>query len=416
MSQSQAIPAIAIAGGGVAGLTAALCLARVGLASTIYERASELSEVGAGLQLSPNALSVMDRLGLLPALQEVGVTADRVVLKRGASGRTIAEVPVHAGDGTPYLSLHRADLQAVLLQAVRREPQISLRLGAPIAGVRPGEDGVALDLADGGGNVLADLLIAADGVGSAVVRQLGLAPATPTGTTAWRTTLAAEDDAAPFPAAGIRAWLGPKRHAIAYPIRAGRAVNLVLIAQSEDGPDAATHLAAGFSHWDAQLLDLCGRAPAPTPWPLFGAPASRPFVAGNGRIVLVGDAAHAMAPYAAQGAAMAIEDAAVLAEAIFQAAEPRAAAERYEAERRPRIDAVRKRVGFHRFVYHLAPPFSLGRDMVLAMRPRDALRADLAWLYDWRAPLLAPHRPGTDGIDSPGRRERRAASDRLPRP
>ena len=254
MSHDQSIPAIVIAGGGIAGLTAALCLARVGLASTIYERASELSEVGAGLQLSPNALSVMDRLGLLPALQEVGVAANHVSLKHGASGRTIAEVPVHAGDGTPYLSLHRADLQAVLLQAVACEPKISLRLGAEIVGVRPGEDAVDFGLANGGGTVVADILIAADGVRSTVVRQLGLAPAAPTGTTAWRTTIETEGEAGSV--AGIRAWLGPKRHAIAYPIRAGRAVNLVLIARSEEGPDAASRVPAGFSHWDEQLLRL----------------------------------------------------------------------------------------------------------------------------------------------------------------
>ncbi len=390
---SQKKSTIAVVGGGVAGLTAALCLARLGFATTILERASELTEVGAGLQLSPNALSVMDRLGLLPALNAVGVAADHVVLKRGSNGRAIAKVPVHAADGTPYLSLHRADLQAVLLEAVLREPKISLRLGAEIAGVSPGEDAIELGLANDEGSFVANVVIAADGVRSAIVRQMGLAPAAPTGTTAWRTTIEAANETPPGAGGGIRAWLGAKRHAVAYPIRAGRAVNLVMITRSGNEPGAAHRLMAGFTHWDAQLVELIGRAPAPTPWPLFGAPASRPFTLGNGRILLVGDAAHAMAPYAAQGAGMAIEDAAVLAAAIAGTTDLRAAAARYEAERRPRIDAVRKRVGFHRFVYHLPRPFSLGRDAVLALRPRDALRADLAWLYDWRAPDLSADRP-----------------------
>ena len=100
-----------------------------------------------------------------------------------------------------------------------------------------------------------------------------------------------------------------------------------------------------------------------------------------------------MAPYAAQGAAMAIEDAAVLAAALADTDDPRRAARRYEAERRPRIDKVRGRVAFHRLVYHLPAPFSLARNAVLALRPRDALRADLSWLYDWRAPALDPRRP-----------------------
>ncbi|WAP67269.1 FAD-dependent monooxygenase [Jiella pelagia] len=415
MSRSQTTIAIAIVGGGIAGLTAALCLARVGLRSTIFERADELSEVGAGLQLSPNALSVMELLGLLPALQRAGTEASHVELKRGLSGRTITEVPVHAGDGTPYLSIHRADLQTVLRDAVEREPKITLRLGATLASVRPGAGSVKIGLANGGDTITADLLIAADGVRSAVAEILGLAPAVPTGTTAWRTTIEAAEAADPFDdGAGIRAWLGPRRHAVAYPIRAGRAVNLVMIAQTDESPNAARNLSAGFSNWDEQLVDLARRASAPTPWPLFATPVSRPFVLSDGRIVLLGDAAHAMAPYAAQGAGMAIEDAAVLADALARTGEPRAAAELYEAERRPRIDRVRKRVGFHRFVYHLAPPLSLGRDMVLALRPKAALRGDLAWLYDWRAPDLTHGHQDGSGPQPSGRTERRAASDRLP--
>lgn len=393
MTNSQ--PTIAIVGAGIAGLTAALCLARAGLATTVFERAAELSEVGAGLQLSPNALSVMEQLGLLPALQEVGVAADHVALLRGTSGRAIAAVPVHAEDGTPYLSLHRGDLQAVLLDAVRREPMIRLKLGAELASLRPNADGVDLDFAAGGESFAADLVIGADGVRSAVAGALRLAPAEPTGTTAWRTTLEAAAPSAPGRSAGIRAWLGPKRHAVAYPIRAGRALNLVLITGDGGDANGARRLSQDFSRWDAQLVDLIAGAPAPTPWPLLATPASRPFVHGDRRIVLLGDAAHAMAPYAAQGAGMAMEDAAVLAAALAGGGDLRAAAARYEAERRPRIGQVRKRVEFHRFVYHLAPPFSLGRDTVLALRPRDALRSDLAWLYDWRAPRLAPDPPGT---------------------
>ena len=393
-------PRIAIAGAGIGGLAAGLCLARVGLRSTIFERAEALEEVGAGLQLSPNALSVMDRLGLLEALRKVGVAADRVELLAHRSGRRIAEVPVHSADGTPYLSIHRAELQAVLLAAVRAEPAITLTLGSELRQMATDDAKIELSFG-GGGPERFDLLIGADGVRSTVARLSDLAPAAPTGATAWRTTIDG-DAAASFGAAGqvagIRAWLGPARHAVAYPVRAGRAVNLVLIAPSRppeaDGRHDVQDLISGFSRWDPRLAALVDAAPAPTPWPLFGAPAQRPYVVGQGRVVLLGDAAHAMAPYAAQGAAMAIEDAAVLAEALAETDDPRLAARRYEAERRPRIDKVRGRVGFHRLVYHLPAPFSLARNAVLALRPRDALRADLSWLYDWRAPALDPRRPG----------------------
>ncbi|MBO0904755.1 FAD-dependent monooxygenase [Jiella sonneratiae] len=405
MTSPKMTPRIAIAGAGIAGLTAALCLSRLGIASSVLERSETLDEVGAGLQLSPNALSVLDELDLLPPLRAAGVAADLVELRSGRSGRTIAEVPVRSKDGTPYLSIHRADLQAVLVAAVKSDPKITLRLGAEVATVATVAGGLDIGLA-AGETIGAALLVGADGVRSAVARRFGLAPAQPTGTTAWRTTVAA-DPKGPGPAgsgtgreagtppARITAWLGPRRHAVAYPVRAGTLRNLVLVTRSGDGPkDAAALLGGfalgGFAHWDPRLVRLIGAAAPPTPWPLFSAPAARPFVLGDGRVVLIGDAAHAMAPYAAQGAGMAIEDAAVLAAALATEASPAAAARRYEAARRPRIDRVRRRVGFHRLVYHLPPPFSLGRNAVLGLRPAEALRADLAWLYDWRSPKLRP--------------------------
>ncbi|MBO0662204.1 FAD-dependent monooxygenase [Jiella sp. MQZ9-1] len=387
-------PQIAIVGAGIAGLTAALCLARVGWRAMIFERAAALEEVGAGLQLSPNALSVMAELGLLPALTSIGVEADRVTLLAHRSGRRIAAVPVAASDGTPYLSIHRADLQSALLSAVQSNPAITLRLGPACTGWTADSDGVTLSFENGAGSFRAALAIGADGVRSALAKALGAEPAAPTGATAWRTTLSA--DALPSPAqggpaealTGINAWLGPARHAVAYPIRAGQAVNLVLITPDEAAERPARQQLAGFATWDGRLAALIERAPAPTPWPLFATPKSRRFVGGGCRIALIGDAAHAMAPYAAQGAGMAIEDAAVLAHALAETGDPIAATRRYEIERRPRIDKVRRRVGFHRFVYHLPPPLSFGRDAVLALRPKSALRADLAWLYDWRSPRL----------------------------
>ncbi|TFF25276.1 hypothetical protein E3C22_07845 [Jiella endophytica] len=393
-------PRIAIVGAGIAGLTAALCLARLGLGTTIFERAERLEEVGAGLQLSPNALSVMERLGLLPALRKVGVEADRIELLNYRSGRRIAEVPVHSADGTPYLSIHRADLQAVLVDAVKAEPSIGLKLGAELKAVSADEGGVDLSFSSCEA-LRAELVVAADGVNSTIVRQFGLEGPVATGTTAWRSTIetGGAGQGAPLGlaeerACRVSAWLGPRRHAVAYPIRGGQAVNLVLIARSDDAPAAADRLPAEFSRWDEGLTALIAAAPPPTPWPLYAAPAARPYTVGNGRVVLIGDACHAMAPYAAQGAGMAIEDAAVLAAVIAGTDDLEVAARRFEAERRPRIDRLRGRVGFHRFVYHLPFPFSIGRDTVLALRPRDALRAELAWLYDWRAPDLTASRGG----------------------
>jgi len=381
-------PRIAIAGAGIAGLTMALLLARHGLTATVFERAAALEEVGAGLQLSPNALRVLDQLDLLPALRDVAVEATSVDLRRSGGWR-IASVPVHADDDTPYLSIHRADLQAVLLAAVRRTPAITLQLGAELGRVSTDFSAATIEVETNGTRErdVVDLLIGADGVRSPLAKQARLAPAVPTGTTAWRTTIESADLPPELQPANVIAWLGARHHAVAYPIRAGRAVNLVMIAPGQEtDPASGKTVPPQFRSWDSRLTGLIERAAPPTPWPLAGAPASRPFVIGGDRIVLIGDAAHAMAPYAAQGAGMAIEDAAVLAAAIAENADVTAAARAYEAIRRPRIDKVRNRVAFHRFVYHLPLPFSLGRDTVLALRPKAALRADLAWLYDWQPP------------------------------
>ncbi len=382
---------VAIAGAGIAGLTAAIALARFGFAVDIYERAGALAEVGAGLQLSPNALRVLDRLGLLDALSLRAVAARSVTLRRFGTGRPIAEVPVQGSDGTPYLSLHRGALQAALLEAAGAEPRIRLHLGHPVASVSEHADCIELAFA-GGTSARARCLVAADGVRSQVARAAGFADPSPTGTIAWRTTLPVRDGiAAPT---GIDAWLGPRRHAVAYPIEAGAAVNLVLIDQADAAAesDPVRHLLRRFSGWDRRLLGWIEAAAPPTPWPILSVDAERYYRIGTSTL-LIGDAAHAMPPYAAQGAALAIEDAFVCAAMLASRPSVDAAFATFEAERRPRVEAVRRRVAFHRFVYHLPGPASLVRDAVLAVQPKASLARGLRWLYDWTPPDIATSSP-----------------------
>ncbi|WAJ30753.1 FAD-dependent monooxygenase [Antarcticirhabdus aurantiaca] len=382
---------VAVTGAGIAGLTAAIALARFGFAVDIYERAEALAEVGAGLQLSPNALRVLDRLGLLDALSRRAVAARSVTLRRFNSGRPIAEVPVQGSDGTPYLSLHRGALQAVLIEAATAEPRIRLHLGQSLASVSERADGVELAFADGA-CAQARCLVAADGVRSQVARAAGFADPSPTGTIAWRTTIPVRNGiAAP---AGIDAWLGPRRHAVAYPIESGAAVNLVLIDQevARAEGDPVRHLLRRFSGWDLKLLDWIEAAASPTPWPILSVDAARPYRVGASTL-LIGDAAHAMPPYAAQGAALAVEDAFVCAAMLASRPSVEAAFAAFEAERRPRVDAVRRRVAFHRFVYHLPRPASLARDAVLALQPKASLARGLGWLYDWTPPDIAISSP-----------------------
>ncbi|MEX6506535.1 FAD-dependent monooxygenase [Jiella sp. M17.18] len=382
---------IAIVGAGIGGLTAALELARLGFRVALHERAARLEEVGAGLQLSPNALRVLDRLGLMPALRARGCEARQVTLRDGRSGRVVAKVPVHAGDGTPYLSIHRADLQGVLAEAVAAEPAIDFRLGSELCGIEPTAGSavrVTLGQQDGKatGGFEADLLIAADGVHSTIARSLGLPGPVATGAIAWRTQIPATGIAGGAQAE-ITAWLGPRRHAVSYPVRDRQGINLVLIEPAGDAPDPdPAGLSRRFGGWNATLTRLIAIAERPTFWPLLGIDRGRSWRLLDDRIVLLGDAAHAMLPYAAQGAAMAIEDAAVLAASLATTPSTSAALAAYEAARRPRIDRVRERVDFHRRVYHLRFPLTLGRDAVLSLRSAASLRDDLAWLYDWQPP------------------------------
>ena len=378
---------IAVVGAGIAGLTVALALREHGFEVEIFERAPQLEEAGAGIQLSPNALRVLDRLGLGRALGAKGVSARSVTLKSLRSGRNIAEVPVTAGDGTAYLSIHRADLQAVLLDAVRRASSITLKTGTGLESLQRHHEGSRLQLRSAGGTYAAGpypLVVAADGIRSAVAAGFALPPSRPSGWIAWRGTISGR--AAP-PLSSIAAWLGPDRHAVAYPVEAGAATNLVLIERTPPAGAAAQ----GSPDHRFGLTPMLGTYVAAageqmTPWPLATVPAARPWCFPDDRVVLIGDAAHAMLPYAAQGAAMAIEDAAVLASALAAASDVPVALRRYENERRPRVNRVRRRAEFHQFVYHLARPFSLGRDAVLALRPSKSLRNDLGWLYDWQPP------------------------------
>ncbi|MEF2073640.1 FAD-dependent oxidoreductase [Consotaella aegiceratis] len=385
---------IVVVGAGIAGLTAALCLARSGFSVDIYERATDLQEVGAGLQLSPNAVRVLSWLGLADGLVRHAVVAKTVKLKSGRSGRQIAAVSVGGHDGASYMSIHRADLQAGLAIAASTDPAINLHLGQELVGAEPGPKTTLLVFRNGKTDrqIHAEIVVAADGVRSRVAEALVLPPPVDTRTTAWRMTVPAERIAADRPAFnGIEAWLGAGRHAVAYPIRQGREVNVVLIVPSDGAAGSAPapvevdRLAREFRSWDSQLQKLIAAGGPALAWPMYVVDDKRPWRHDN--ILLIGDAAHAMLPYAAQGAAMAIEDGCIVAHALAKADSPAAAFELYETLRRPRIDRVRSRVRFHEMVYHLPFPLSLGRDAVLGLKSPTNLGQDLAWLYGWTPPV-----------------------------
>ncbi|GGA92347.1 salicylate hydroxylase [Brucella endophytica] len=398
------IPAkhIIISGAGIAGLTAALALAAKGFSVSIFDRTPALSEVGAGLQLAPNATRLLARLGVLDRLLPQAVTPDALYLKNGANGKTLTRMGLgpaaEARWNAPYIVCHRADLQAALVRAAEDHPAITLKLGANVISHSVSEGGVTVQI-DAGDRIeehQGALLIGCDGVWSMRRSVAAHDGARFTGHIAWRASLAAGAVPDIFQTTlgeknSVSAWLGRGVHFIAYPLKAGKSFNFVAITRGRDpgrewsSKGDSIALQAAFSGWHPSIHAVIRAAAEQwTFWPLFQMPSPR-FIL-SARTVLLGDAAHAMTPFAAQGAAMAIEDACALAAALSgEEAEWPAALAMFNEERTARIAKVARRGSLNRFAYHAAGPLALGRNMLFRARPPERFLDDLDWLYGYDA-------------------------------
>ncbi|WP_174020289.1 FAD-dependent monooxygenase [Agrobacterium fabrum] len=389
------IKSVAIIGAGIAGLTAALAFARHGIDCDIIEQAGELAEVGAGLQLSPNAARILATLGVLPDIEARWTEPVSVDLASGKSLTTLLSLPMGAVArsrwGAPYGVLYRSTLQSALLQAVTRNPLCRLHLGKRI-------ENAAADVIAATTFRDHDLIVGADGVWSAARFSVPAAPtATFSGNVAWRFTVAAEEVPSAFNKTAVTAYLGSRGHVVAYPLKEVGGFNVVAIALGAD-PGATWRaessgrqkalLLEQFRDFSPDIVRLLDSSENPTFWPLYQAGPGRWH---NGRdTVLIGDAAHAMMPFAAQGAAMAIEDAFELAGTMAGSngekplPMPQALAA-FEALRLPRIEKARKRASLNRFAYHARGPVRIARDLVFSTRPPEAFLKDFDWLYGYHA-------------------------------
>lgn len=393
---------VVIAGAGIGGLTAALALAARGFQITLLEKADRLEDVGAGLQLSPNASGVLLRLGLGPRLAPHVIAPDHLSIMTARSGGDVVRLPlgVKASSEAPYWLLHRADLQRALLDAVGSQPNIELRLGAPVDVVEADADIVRV------GGVEASALIGADGAWSAVRGQL-FPDRQPrfSGLIAWRGTCPAENLPPSLRPAGVQLWMGPQAHLVAYPMSAGTTVNLVAILPGPElapgwtEPGRAAEIERHFSQarWPDHARAMIAAVDNWQRWPLTPMPDGGAW--HRGRVALIGDAAHAMMPFVAQGAGMAIEDAAVLARCLGSTAgnsgdlgdgetpgdgDIPAALARYAALRAPRVTRVQRAARQSGRIYHLRGPLALARDVTMRLLGPERLQARHGWIYDWR--------------------------------
>lgn len=390
---------ILISGAGVAGLSAALECAARGWTVQLVEKAKSLSEVGAGLQLAPNAMRHLERLGVANRLSSRAVTPEALYLIDGRKARPL--LTMQLGDKAfkrwrhPYIVCHRADLQTALLDACLENPNIEINLDAEIIGHKADQNGLTATLRRGGAgeDIAAAYLVACDGVWSAQRATAGYDKARFSGHIAWRTTLAADALPSSFSGAvpekkSVSAWLGQKAHFIAYPVKGGEFFNFVAITTGENPGEVwskageRSRLQSIYENWSKPVRDVLNVEDEWTFWPLFEMGDAQ-FV-GRDRTIFLGDASHAVTPFAAQGAAMAIEDAAALAEALDNE-DQQSALKRFDSVRKERIAAVAKRGQMNRFAYHATGVLALGRNMLFTMRSPDSFLKDLDWLYGYDA-------------------------------
>ncbi len=386
-----------IIGGGIAGLATALALGRRGHRVDLLEQAGAFFEVGAGVQLGPNVTRRLRALGLDDPISRVAVRPDSLVVRRLKDGARIASMRLakrfERRYGAPYICIHRADLHGVLQEASWEIDGVNLNTGVRVSAISAREDSVCAVMGESRAWE-ADALIGADGVWSQVRSHMMQGAPVPgyTGHTAWRALVPMESLPAALRSVDVQIWLGPKVHAVAYPVRAGQAFNMVVVAESPPLGDvrdwdqedniAALHHAIGARC--AGIMPLIEAMPAWRIWALNGcAPVAGPDEIAKERIALVGDAAHPMVPYLAQGAGMAIEDAVALADAVGEAGAnadmlPQALQSYAQArwERSARVQAQALRNGA---VYHARGLKRLGRDLGLRLLGDRLL--DAPWLY-----------------------------------
>jgi salicylate hydroxylase len=393
---------IFVAGAGIGGLTAALALAGHGFRVIVLERAERLEEAGAGVQLSPNASRVLVELGLEPRLAGRAVSLEAISIMSARSGGEIARLPLGEAAaqraGAPYWVMHRADLQAALQAQVNDHPDIELRLGCQFEDATPHAKGLTVVQRRGvtRQQELGLALVGADGIWS-TVRHHVFAEVQPqfSGLIAWRGTFEATALPREHASRRVQLWMGPDAHLVTYPISGARQINVVAVVPGTwnrpgwSAPGDITEIKNAFAsaQWPATARMTIGAVDQWRKWALFTVPVGAKWT--DGAIALLGDAAHAMLPFAAQGAGMAIEDAAVLARclgALQDAGAPAvsAALQRYARQRRARVQRVQRAARQAGRVYHLKGPAAYARDLAIRAIGGKRLLARQDWIFGWR--------------------------------
>jgi salicylate hydroxylase len=387
-------PRVVIIGGGIGGLAAALALERRGAEAIVCEQSPELSEIGAGLNLTPNAVKALRALGLEDAVGAIASQSDFLNIRNWNSGRFISRT--QRGDfrkkfGAPNLTVHRADLLEVLAGALQTT---EIRFGVRCTGIESGENLAAAGFADGSA-IEADIVLGADGIHSVVRNSLFGADAPRfTGCICWRGMAPAAAVPSDINSTDGVMWMGPHGHVVHYPVRRGELINIVAHFDSDAWTEESwtrecdvAEVTTTYAAWNSALTRLFPYSERWYKWALYDRDPLERW--SRGRATLLGDSAHAMLPYLGTGAGMAIEDACVLAAAIGRdAGDLDTALATYERVRVPRTRAAVLGARARAKENHLASPWArFKRDMRFALRERfggeDKTAFQVGWLYDY---------------------------------
>jgi salicylate hydroxylase len=367
---------VSIVGAGLGGLAAAIALRQRGFEVTVFEQSAEIGEIGAGVQLGPNAMKVLMALGLEQEAMKTAFEPERHVVRNWKTGRVVAATQMKGiyreQFGAPYFGFHRADLQATLLQAV---PQACVRLNAKCTGVRNTGRSAVLDFADGS-EVESDVVVGADGIHS-VVREALYGPESPrfTGVVCWRGVVPVEVMPEGMVSPDMGAWFGPHSTLVTYYVRRGELINWAALYDAHDWREESwktegnpAEVMQTYKDWHPAVSELIAQTGRLYKWALFDREPLAQW--STGRITLLGDSAHPMLPYLAQGACMAVEDGYVLAaELARDGVGAEQALKNYEALRLPRTARVQLASRARAKVNQTTSPLArFGRDMAYAVK------------------------------------------------
>ncbi len=380
-----------IAGGGIGGLAAAMVLAQDGHPVTLLEQAASFGEIGAGIQLGPNIFRMFDYLGLTEAINRVAFFPAGLGMNDVRTGEKIVRVPLgdmaRATYGFPYGVIYRADLHQVFLNACRAQPNVTLRTSAKVASFTQSADGVMVQL-EGGEAVEGCALIGADGMWSRI-REAVVGDGKPrvSGHIAYRAVLKREDVPAHLWSDDVLLWGGEKTHLVHYPLRRGELFNLVAVFHSNKYDEGwntfgdTAELNERFAGACPQVKELLGKIETWKMWVLCDREPVKNWT--DRRVTLLGDAAHPMLQYLAQGAGQAIEDAVVLREALrFTRGDVEKAFQKYQQKRYLRTGRVQLTARFYGDIYHAAGVQRELRNQMFQSGTESAGFAGLKWMYD----------------------------------